>query len=316
MGILNNFEKYVNNDSNVRGPAGRDGIGFKLTDDGNYDIDGKRLTNLADSTDDSDAVNLKVLKEHTQVSQNNYHLQPSFEFFENFGDKRKIVIGQSGNPDLLPADHFYRSHIIHNDPRLLKKEGFSSGFGGWAWSTVKMTGGGGLLPGTYTAIFEIFTVNVLTSLYVKDETLITQVHGDDHLDMITFSHQRIDNSYTKAYIQFSSDGQAGEMIFQIRYYGSQYDEHIRFIFFSRVISGKQSPSFDHTIFNVLDVQDNYRILYFENLNLNGNLIDGLGDPVYLSDSATSKKYVDIANFQQNAVIYNKADKSYVDDEMA
>ena len=29
-----------------------------------------------------------------------------------------------------------------------------------------------------------------------------------------------------------------------------------------------------------------------------------------------KKYVDIANFQQNAVIYNKADKSYVDDEIA
>ena len=69
-----------------------------------------------------------------------------------------------------------------------------------------MTGGSGLLPGTYTAIFEIFTVNISTSLYVKDETLITQVHGNDHLHMITFSHQRIDNSYTKAYIQFSSDG--------------------------------------------------------------------------------------------------------------
>ena len=99
MGILNNFEKYTENDCNVKGQAGRDGIGFKLTDDGNYDIDGKRLTNVADSIDDSDAVSLKVLKEHTQVSQNNYHLQPSFEFFENFGDKRKIVIGQSGNPD-------------------------------------------------------------------------------------------------------------------------------------------------------------------------------------------------------------------------
>ena len=87
MGILNNFEKYTENDCNVKGQAGRDGIGFKLTDDGNYDINGKRLTNLADSTDDSHAVNLKVLKEHTQVNQNNYHLQPSFEFFENFGDE-------------------------------------------------------------------------------------------------------------------------------------------------------------------------------------------------------------------------------------
>ena len=72
MGILNNFEKYTDNDCRVRGQAGRDGIdgvGFKLTSDGNYDIDGKRLTNVADSIDDSDAVNFKTLQEHTQVSQ-------------------------------------------------------------------------------------------------------------------------------------------------------------------------------------------------------------------------------------------------------
>ena len=78
MGIFYNFKKYID-DNSARRPAGRDGVGFKLTDDGNYDIDGKRLTNLADSTDDSDAVNLKVLKEHTQVSQNNYHLQPKLK---------------------------------------------------------------------------------------------------------------------------------------------------------------------------------------------------------------------------------------------
>ena len=63
---------------------GLPGVGFKLTDDGNYDIDGKRLTNIADSTDDSDAVSLKVLKEHSQVSQNNYHLQP----IENLNDHK------------------------------------------------------------------------------------------------------------------------------------------------------------------------------------------------------------------------------------
>ena len=39
---------------------GLPGIGFKLTDDGDYDIDGKRLTNVADSINDSDAVSLKV----------------------------------------------------------------------------------------------------------------------------------------------------------------------------------------------------------------------------------------------------------------
>jgi len=31
------------------------GIGFNLTDDGNYDIDGKRLTDAAEPKDNSDA---------------------------------------------------------------------------------------------------------------------------------------------------------------------------------------------------------------------------------------------------------------------
>ena len=281
---------------------------------GNLDMNNNKLTSLADSTDDNDAVNLKGLKNYTQFHQNNYHLQPSFQFFKNFGDRRKIVIGQPGNPNLLPADHFYRSHIVHHDPRLVAKEGFGSGFGGWAWSSIKMTNDK-LLPGTYTAIFEIFTVNLLAGDYIKDETLISQAYGDDHYNIITFSHQRIDNSYTKAYIQFSSDGQAGQIIFQIRYYGSQYDKNIRFIFHTRVVSGKQSTSFNHNIFNVSDVDDNHEILYFENLNLNSNKINGLGDPVDDAD-AVNKKYVDGENTKQNIAIADKASKSYVDGEIA
>ena len=82
-----------------------------------------------------------------------------------------------------------------------------------------------------------------------------------------------------------------------------------------MIKGKQSTSFDHTIFNVRDVQDNHKILYFENLNLNGNLLEGLGDPVHL-DSATNKKYVDTANSMQDIAINSKAEKSYVDTQIA
>ena len=36
-----------------RGLPGMPGVGFKLTDDGNYDIDGKRLTNVSQPTDGS-----------------------------------------------------------------------------------------------------------------------------------------------------------------------------------------------------------------------------------------------------------------------
>ena len=79
--------------------------------------------------------------------------------------------------------------------------------------------------------------------------------------------------------------------FQIRYYGSQYNKNLKFLFYSRVIKGKQSTSFNHNIFNVSDVDDNHEILYFENLNMNSNLINGLGDPVDDADAA-NKKFVD------------------------
>ena len=73
-----------------RGLAGRDGIGFKLTDNGNFDIDGKQLTDVADSIDYGDVVNLKVLKKHTQVSQNNDHLQPSFRFYGKISENGRF----------------------------------------------------------------------------------------------------------------------------------------------------------------------------------------------------------------------------------
>ena len=88
-----------------------------------------------------------------------------------------------------------------------------------------------------------------------------------------------------------------------------------FLFFSRCVKVVQKTGFDHALLNVPDVQDNHKILYFENLNLNGNLIDGLGDPVHL-DSATNKKYVDTENIRQDIAINDKASKSYVDAEIA
>ena len=38
-----------------KGDPGLPGIGFNLTDDGNFDLDGKRLTDVADPTDNGDA---------------------------------------------------------------------------------------------------------------------------------------------------------------------------------------------------------------------------------------------------------------------
>ena len=40
------------------------GIGFNLTDDGNFDLDSKRLTDLADPVDDQDAATKKYVDDH------------------------------------------------------------------------------------------------------------------------------------------------------------------------------------------------------------------------------------------------------------
>ena len=177
--------------------------------------------------------------------------------------------------------------------------------------------GNQLESGSYTSIFEIFVIDDAGGFNV-DDTIIYHVYGDSHHTINTFNSNKINSQYTKSIIQFTTDGRAGVddgVKFQIKYFGSQYNKNIKFLFYSRVVKGKQSISFDHTIFNVLDTQDNHMILYFENLNLNGNIIDGLGDPVHL-DSATNKNYVDIKNAQQNIAIADKASKSYVDGEIA
>ena len=40
----------------IKGPRGATGAGFKLTSDGNYDLENKKLTNVADATKQDDAV--------------------------------------------------------------------------------------------------------------------------------------------------------------------------------------------------------------------------------------------------------------------
>ena len=315
MGILNNFEKYTNNDCRSSGQVGRDGIdgiGFKLTADGNYDIDGKRLTNLAESVDDNDAVSLKVLKEHTQVSQNNYHLQPSFKIYKDFGDKSQLTIG---SPPNTSSNHFFNIHKAHHDPYIVDKEPDDTGFGGEAWSSMKLKGNQ-LESGSYTVIFEIFVIGP-SGGFLVDDTIIYHVYGDSHYSINTFNSNKINGQYTRSMIQFTTDGGAvadDGIKFQIKYFGSQYNKNIKFLFYSRVIKGSQSTSFNHSIFNVSDVQDNHTILYFENLNLNGNLINGLGNPVDNNDAA-NKTYVDTKNAQQDIAIADKASKSYVDNQI-
>ena len=193
-----------------------------------------------------------------------------------------------------------------------------------------------LPSGVYTCLFERFAGTNLTPPIIADETLITKVYGDSHYNVVTFSHQKINNQYTKAYIQFSSDGQPGEITLEMRYYGSRFNKFLVFCFYSRVIAGKQNTHFNHDILSVTSQDDNREVLYFENVNMNSNKINILGDPQNDLDAAnkkyvdnaitsyvdsaiadkTSKSYVDSENSQQDTAIADKASKSYVDSKIA
>ena len=129
-------------------------------------------------------------------------------------------------------------------------------------------------------------------------------YGDSHHTITTFNSNMINGQYTKSMIQFTTDGGAGMddgIKLPMKYFGSQYDKNIKFLFYSRVIKGTQSTSFNHDIFNVSDIDDNHEILYFENLNLNGNPINSLGNSADQADAA-NKKYVDGENTKQNIAI--------------
>ena len=324
-----------------KGDPGLPGIGFNLTDDGNFDLDRKRLTdvavpvdysdaatkayvdvknfqqdivinnkaektdvllldgtqamaanldmnnhkitNLANATSDGDVVNFSQLKTHTDSHLNNYHVQKSFTFFKNFGDQAHLAKSNRLRP--------FSGHS-HRGLYRLKKEGSDRGFGGEAWVSLKMTNY--LAVGVYAVVFETFSgLNISPSniTQLNNETLLQQVHGDANFKITTFSHD-YQTTHSKAYIQFSSNGQAGEITFQIRYYGSSYNNsRLNLSFYSRVLAGRQGTAFNHALFDVDDVQLKNQILYSEDVNLNENKIKGLAAPSEDKDGA-NKKYVD------------------------
>ena len=65
MGYSNGqLETSLGTGQGERGEPGLPGIGFNLTDDGNFDLDSKRLTDVADPVDDGDAATKKYVDDH------------------------------------------------------------------------------------------------------------------------------------------------------------------------------------------------------------------------------------------------------------
>ena len=252
----------VRQDIAINDKASKSDLDGKLSINGsnamneNLNTNNFKLTNLSPGTDSTDAVNNAQLDSLTSTSQTNYHLRPSFKFYKDFGDFAEL---QKSNPPNIPSSHFFDSHKNHIGGLIREKESYNNSFGGQAWSSLKMTNDS-LPPGIYTCIFEIFAIGN-SGGFRTNETLIQDVGGDSHYQLITFSQQRVSGQYSKAFIQFTSDGQRGENTFQMRYYGSQFNQNIKFFFYSRVIAGREDVHFNHAIFDLTESSGNQNILY-------------------------------------------------------
>ena len=165
---------------------------------GNLKMGKKKITDLGDGSDDGDAVNFSQLLSHTDNHQVNYHLQPSFTFYKN-----QTIINPINIPNAIPNHN-------HLDLYIASKVSSNNGFGGQAWVNLRMTNT--LKASLYTVVFETFA-GLLGSSTLNDETLITQVYGDGNYQVINFSHD-YQTTHNKAYIQFTSNEQAGEITFE------------------------------------------------------------------------------------------------------
>ena len=249
---------------------------------GNLQMGSKRITDLDDGISDGDAVNYSQLISHTTDHKKDYQLASSFKIYRDFGDKGELTKSRRQISGHLHLDLYDVGGI----------EGRDTGFNGEAWSSLKMTNT--LERGIYTVVFETFS---FYNSLLNDETLLYSVHGDAHFQIITFSHDWEGDSggntpHSKAYIQFSSDGQPGEIKFQIRYYGRSYNNlSLDLLFYSRVLRGKHTNTFDHQLFDVKETESGNAFLFFEDIKMNDNQIFGLPQPTGPQQPAT-KKYVD------------------------
>ena len=237
----------------------------------------------------------------TTDHRTNYHLQPSFTFYKDFGDKAELTKGDVSIP----------GHTDHFELLEAPREGAQSGY---AYSTVKLVNNLEIDP-NYSILFEIFGydgTNIVTD-GDSDRLLFKNVTGNANI--IDFSHDWFSN-YAKAYIIFNSSKRDVNISIQFRYYGSS-NSNFKFLFFSRCVKGIQRTSFDHRLFNVKSTDFSGTILNFEPINMNNEKIINIGNPTDKKD-AVNKEYVDDQDAKQDIAINDissrKADKTYVDDQ--
>ena len=299
MGYSNGLlESEVKGGSGERGEQGLPGIGFKLTDDGNFDIDGKRLTDVSQPVDSGDATTKAYVDgEIGHHTGNFYHLRQSFTFYDSSGTELALSTDSITG---LVTDY---KHGYYKIP----KGGDESTF-----STLDIKIRNNLPKSTYSALFYLYGyrnnsimrgVDLGPILFGVDSTNYNILKYDDDDTTETIDH-------TKAIIWFTADG-VGSIELGLRF----FDKSItHFVILSRCVEGKVNLGFSSNIFNVSSTVGDVT-LYFEDINMNSRKIKNLGGPTDDGD-VTNKKYVDTENAKQDIAINDKSSKSYVDGEIA
>ena len=290
-GILESDKK---GGSGERGEQGLPGIGFKLTDDGNFDLDGKRLTDVSQPVDDGDATTKAYVDgEIGHHTGNFYHIMQSFTFYDSSGTELAL---RTDSITGLVTDY---KHGYYKIP----KSGDDYNF-----STLDIKIRNNLPKSTYSILFYLYGyrnnsimsgVHLGPILFSVDSTNynIKKYDGDDSTQT---------RNHTKGIIWFTSDGSAGSIELGFRF----FDKSItHFVILSRCVEGKVNLGFSSNIFNLSSTIGDVT-LYFEDIVMNNRSINNLGGPTDDGDAA-NKKYVDTENAKQD-----KASKSYVDSKIS
>ena len=176
--IIMEISKFLKEDHQDQ--LGKDGIGFKLTDKGNYDIDGKRLTDVSQPIDGTDAVTKAYVDDKTSHNTNNlYHLRNSFEFYDSNSVKLALKTDKING---LLSDYKHGYYKISKDSDEI------------TYSKVSIEIKNNLPNSTYSALFYLYGYN--------KKSIIT---GDD-LGPILFGARGINYHVLK----YTDDDEAGK----------------------------------------------------------------------------------------------------------
>ena len=234
MGYSNGIlESEVKGGSGERGEQGLPGIGFKLTDDGDFDIDSRRLTDVGKPIENSDATTKAYVDgEIGHHTGNFYNLRRSFTFYDSSDNLLPLSTDSIRG---LVTDY---KHGYYKIP----KSGDDSTF-----STLDIKITNNLPQSTYSALFYLYGYrngNLMSGVDLGP--ILFSVVGTDDYNILKYDDDDSTETtdHTKAIIWFTSNGKQGSIELGLRF----FDKSIRhFVILSRCVEGKVNLGFSSNI---------------------------------------------------------------------